>query len=164
MILYTKTFSLGKGMTFSRYIEILDKKNFSPYALLIERVPKTKNVHIEIVLADITALWRWGNSIISGGLLFSDATIEHSGRRDFILQASIGIGNVLAFLFYILFSAIFLLFMIFEIIAKNISIAAIFFLLLIFVLYPWISTYLREMQILDRIGSLASDRSEEAEV
>ena len=52
MLLYKKTFPLGKGTSASRYIKSLDEKSFPPYTLLISEIPGAKNYHIEIILTD----------------------------------------------------------------------------------------------------------------
>lgn len=39
IVLYKKSFPLCKGLTFSRYMKILDELDFSPYAFLIKEVP-----------------------------------------------------------------------------------------------------------------------------
>lgn len=159
MILYTKTFPLGKGVSFSHYLDILDEKNFSPFTLLIKRMPKTKKVLIEVVFTNIAALGVLSSSFVIGGVLFSEVTIEHSERRNFILQASIGMGNLLMSFFYIVLSTFFLLFILFETVINNMSWENVFIMLLILavILYPLIFTYLREIKFLDRIGSLGSD-------
>jgi hypothetical protein len=162
LCLYKRTFVLKKGLSYSRYIKNLGEKIFSPYTLLIERVPKTQKVHIEVELTDFMAIWPWGSPSAFGGVLFSKATIEFSGKRDFILQASIGISNLLMLFFYILLSSFFLLFIIFEAVARNMSLENVLILLLILaiILYPLIFTSLREIKFLNRIGFLGSDTRE----
>jgi hypothetical protein len=160
MILYTKTFPLGKGISFSHYINILDEKNFPPFTLLITKIPKTKKVHIEIVFTNTAGLGIYlVGGFVGGQVLFNELTIEHSERGSFVLQASIGRWNLFLSLCYIVFSTFFLLFIFFAIVIFGMSLENVLFMLLIpaVTLYPLISTYLREIKFLDRIGSLGSD-------
>lgn len=163
MILYTKTFPLGKGISFSHYIDILDKESFSPFTLLIKKIPRTKKVLVEVVLTNLAPIWGWlGSGYVAGGVLFNEITIEYSERRNFILQASIGKANLLWSIFYFVLSAFFLLFMLFGIVINSISLENVLIMLLIpaVILYPLMSNYLREIRFLDRIGSLGSDMDE----
>jgi hypothetical protein len=125
---------------------------------LIERVPFTEDVHVEIVLTDIMALGRFGSSGLFGEMLFNEATITYAGEKDFTLRASVGLGNLLLLSFYIVLSVFFLLSIISIIITRNMPLANIFFSLLpAIVLYPMVSKYFREKKFLDRIGSIGSD-------
>jgi hypothetical protein len=163
MKLYIKKFPLGKGISFTHYIDILDEKNFSPFTLLIKRVPKTKKVLIEVVLTDVTTTWGMlGSGFVMGGVLFNEITIEYSERGSFILQASVASGNLLLSFFYIVSFAFFLFFILFELVINNLPLGNLVMMLLAFAvgLYPVICTYLRQIRFLDRIGSLGSEMDE----
>jgi hypothetical protein len=160
MILYTKTFPLGKGISFARYINILDENSFPPFTLLIKKTPGTKKALIEVVLTAPPFIWSSSGFIVRG-VLFNEITIEYLERRSFILKASVGVGNLIMSFFYIVFSGFLLSFMLFEAVINK-SVENFLFMLVAFsvTLYPWISTYLREIKFLDRIGSLGSEMDE----
>src|SRR4030095_3115385 len=119
MILYKKVFQLGKGVSFSRYIKSLDEKNFAPYVLLINKLSRPKNYHIEIVITDLAGFWGYIN-VFFGGVLFSECTVEQStNKKFFTLQASIERTNFLTGLFYVIPSFAFFLWMIYMVVTRG---------------------------------------------
>jgi len=159
MILYRRTFPLKKGVSFSHYLEVLDHMNFSPYTLVIERIARTKEAYLETILTDYGSLGWTNGGFVIGGVLFSKATIKYLGKGDFILEASIGTGNLLMLSFYALFSVFSLLVIFFITLTRNLPLENMFIVLFILfiILYPFISKYFNEIKFLDRIGSLGSD-------
>jgi hypothetical protein len=163
MILYKEDFPLGKDVPFSRYIETLDEKNFSPYTLLIKELPGTENYHIEIILTDLLGLWRIGSYFINGAL-FDDGIIQYSkGAGEFTLQASIGRGNLFSALLSLIPALFLLLFVFFMIFTKRMSLdnILVFLIIMIVILAPLISTYIRDRNLLKKIGSLALELNQE---
>src|SRR6266498_3374325 len=95
MILYKKTFSLGKDISFSHYITALGKKKFPSYYLRIEKIPSTTNYHGTLVFTLPNWGWRLRGPFIDGVLL-RECTIQYSeGERHFTLQASPDTRNLL---------------------------------------------------------------------
>ena len=160
MILYTKTFPLGKGVSFSRYIKALVEQNFSPYTLIIKEIPGTENYRIEIVLTDlVVGLWSIGAHFING-TLFSECTIQYSkDAREFTLQASVSGGNMFLILLAgvpIIFLLLFVFFMIFTE-GMSLDNIFVFLIIMIVILAPLTSTYIRDKNRLRNIGSLAME-------
>lgn len=155
MILYTKTFTLGKGIRFSSYIKSLGEQNFSPYTLLIEEIAGTENYRIEIVLTDLMAL-RCIDNTFPNAILFSECIIQYSkGAREFTLQASIGAGPLFVVSLYVILICL-TLSITFLALTKGISRDLfVFVIIIIAISAPLTSAYMRGKKFLGKIGSLA---------
>lgn len=94
MILYKKVFPLGKGVSFSLYINTLRRKYFPNYVLTIDNISSTENYRVQIFFT--APLWRWGlaNAFLEGVLL-KECTIQYSnGENHLTLEASPKTGNL----------------------------------------------------------------------
>ena len=160
MILYEKKFRLSNNVSFSHYIKSLDEMNFSPYTLLISEIPFTNDFRIEIEITNfITGYWGWHN-VFSGGILFNECIVKHSkGDKFFTLQGSIGTGNFLLVIFYIVIPLLFFCSILSMMFTKGTSIGNLFIAILVAAVLsgPAILTYIREKKFLDRIGSIGSE-------
>jgi hypothetical protein len=157
MALYKKVFPLGKGVSLSRYIKALEEQNFSPYTLLVEKTPGTENYRIEIVLTDLVpGLWRVAGQFIDG-ILFSECTIRYSkGAREFTLEASVRKVNFFFASFYVTLALCLFLFTLFIITrGRSVEIIASSLIIIIAFLAPLTTTYIRDRNRLERIGSIA---------
>src|ERR1043165_3660533 len=107
MILYKKTFPLGKGTSFWDYITALRKAYFPNFVLTVDKIPSTENYRVLIFF--IASYWRmsWRNGYYERVLL-KECTIQYSeGERYFTLQAWPRVGNLLFASVQILFAVAF---------------------------------------------------------
>jgi hypothetical protein len=158
MYLYKKTFPLGKGMTFSDYIKALDEAAFTPFVLLINKIPSTQNYHIEITTAMLVALY--GPHPFSG-FLFNECVIEYTeGQREFTLNASISLSNILLTIFYGLMALFIIGLAIWSAMTVGISTRGFFILMIVsaVILMPVRLAYLREIRMLKAIGSITMEQ------
>ena len=157
MILYKRSFPLGKGVSFSSYIKAVEKKRFPHYYMRLEKILSTTNYHATIIFT--ASYWRsgWRNGYYER-ILLKECTIQHSKDEGyFTLQASSKVGNLLFASLQILFTIAFFGFMIFTIVANGgMSLNNIFgfAIVTIFMLAPLILTYIQDKNLLDKVGSL----------
>ncbi len=162
--LYKRTFPLKKGLTFTRYLEILDEQNFSPYTVIINKISRNKS-NMKIVITDYFTMMRlgWSSGGAVGDVLFSEAIIKKSGEKAFTIEASVGTGNLITIFFYAVLSIVFFVGILYIVVIKNLPLqnALVAPLILALVLYPLMSTYFRDRNLLNIIGSLGSHGYEE---
>ncbi len=158
MLIYKKRFSLGKGLSFSSYIQKLDEIHFSHYTLIIEKIPATENYRLEMVF--IFPIGQLGVVTFPGGTLINDCKIKYSNNEnEFTLLGSIGTSNLVWTLFLSLPAVLAVSSMLFITFTKGISLVLIivFAIVAILSLTSVTSTYFREKKLLDRIGSLGME-------
>ncbi|HEX6271063.1 MAG TPA: hypothetical protein VFZ43_12565 [Anaerolineales bacterium] len=157
MILYKKVFPLGKGVSFSLYINTLRRKYFPHYVLTIDNISSTENYRVQIFFT--APLWRWGlaNAFLEGVLL-KECTIQYSnGENHLTLEASPKTGNLFITSSYVITAILFFVFAIFMIATNGgMSFNNIlgFVIIIIVFLAPLASTYLRGKKLLDKVGSI----------
>ena len=160
MILYKKTFPLDKDVSFLDYITVLRKKYFPKYVVTIDKIPSTEDYQAQLFFT--APLWRWGlaNAFLDGVLLNKCKIQYFKDENVLTLEASPKTGNLFYASFYIMASVMMLTFALFMMLDKdtfssnNILILALITILL---LAPLISIYLRDKNLLDKIGSLGTE-------
>src|SRR5688500_13590619 len=159
MVLYKKVFPLGEDISFFQYITALRKGYFPNFVLTIDKIPSTENYRAQIFF---TALfWRWGlaNAFLDRVFL-KKCTIQYFKDQEyFILQASPRMRNLLFALFCVLSAVLSFVFVV-AMIATNGSMSLNnifgFVIIIIIMLAPLTSLYLRDKNFLDKGGSLGT--------
>ncbi|MEW6405419.1 MAG: hypothetical protein AB1649_26810 [Chloroflexota bacterium] len=158
MILYEKKFRLGDGIAFPYYIKTLDQMAFSPYTLRIHEIPDTQDFHIEIELT--SPINAWGRmSPFAGWALLKECTVKYlQDENSFTLQASTGSGSFLKALVFLVKLFLLLLMILSAVIMKDTTgeLLAFVFIILLFS-PPSVLMYIREIALLDRIGTIGSE-------
>jgi len=159
MVLYKKVFPLGEDISFFQYITALRKGYFPNFVLTIDKIPATGNYRAQIFFT--ASLWRRGlaNAFLEGVLL-KECTIQYSkGEKHFTLQASVKTENLFFALSYAIFAILSFVFTIFMIATNgSMSLNNIFgfVIIIIIMLAPLTSIYLRDKNFLDKGGSLGT--------
>lgn len=160
MILYKKTFPLGKGVTFFQYITALRKRYFPNFVITIDKIPSTENYRVQIFF--VAPLWKWGwaNSF-RDGVLLRECTIQYSnGERYFTFQVSAKPVNLFIASFQVLSAILIFVFSIFMMISKNtMSLDQLFILAIVttFLLAPSAFIYRRDKKLLDKVGAIGKE-------
>jgi hypothetical protein len=160
MILYERTFSLGKGLSFSRYIKNLDHESFPPYTLLISKTDDPDRCDIEIVMSDATMS---ANVMFMRGILFNKCIVQYfKSERVYTISASAGSGNVIMSSVYVIIAFLMFLLGFFILIIGEVPGQAFYpWAFTVVFIGPLISTYRLQKGLLDKIGFLGSDINEE---
>jgi hypothetical protein len=163
MMLYERTFPLKKGLSFSRYIKNLDQESFPPYTLLINEIDHLERCEMEIMINDVVLLQGSANAMFMRGVLFKKCIIQYlKDERSYTLSAFVGFGNKFASLVWIIMAALMFVLGLFIFIgSKSPGQALVPWVCMLIFLAPLISTYRMEKSLLDKIGFLGSDISEE---
>lgn len=160
MVLYKKVFPLGKDVSFFQYITALRKAYFPNFVLTVDKIPATENYQAQLFFT--APLWRWGlaNAFLEGVLL-KECTIQYSnGENYFTLEASPKTENLFFASFYVIAVILFFVFAIFMIatnVSMSLNIMFGFAIIIIIMLGPLTSIYLRDKKLLDKIGSLGTE-------
>ncbi len=161
MILYERTFFLKKGLSFSRYIKNLDHESFPPYTLLINKTDDPDRCDMEIMMNDVIMS---ANVMFGRGVLFNKCIIQYfKSERSYTLSASVGFGNVVMSSVFVIMAFLMFLLGLFILIIDETPGQAFYPWVVgtVVFLAPWISTYRLQKGLLDKIGFLGSDISEE---
>jgi len=159
MVLYKKVFPFDKGMSFSDYINTLRKEYFTNFVLTIDNIPSTENYRAQIF--STAPLWRWGlaNAFLDGVFL-KKCTIQYFKDQEyFILQASPKMWNLLFASFCVLSAILSFVFAVYMIATNgSMSLNNIFgfVIIIIIMLGPLTSIYLRDKNFWDKVGSLGT--------
>jgi len=160
MVLYKKVFPLSTGISFFQYITALRKAYFPNFVLTIDKLPPTENYRGQIFFT--APLWRWGlaNAFLEGVLL-KEFIIQYStDEAHFTIQASAKVVNLFFFAFYILSAILLFVFAIFMMATnRGMSLNNIFgfAIIMLLMLAPLVSIYLRDKKLLDKVGSLGRE-------
>jgi hypothetical protein len=157
IILYQKDFPLGEGVSFLDFLKALDEKYYVNYGIVIDKTPTNDKCRFELVTHVPVLQWGWEN-MFAGKVLLSEGEILYSKKSGhFTIRAwSKGWNTVNAFLYAImpLFLLPFGLYM--TISRGHIGDAILLIIILLLFASPVISIYLRDRDILNRIGSLGT--------
>ena len=159
MILYKKTFPLGKGISFFQYITAIRKSYFPNFVITLDKIPSTENYFAQIFFT--APLWRWGlANMFSDGVFLGKCIIQYVKDEEyFILQASPKTWNVLIASMYVIFAFLFLSIVLSTTITTGIFTRDLFFLIVITIawLTPLAFIYFRDKRLLNKMGSLAME-------
>jgi hypothetical protein len=160
MVLYKKVFPLGKGISFSDYMNAIKKKNFPNYVLTIDKIPSTENYRAQIFFT--APLWEWGlANALPEGVLLRECAIQYSkGDTYFTLHASAKLVNLFFASIYVLLAILMFSFAVFMIGTNgSMSLNNIFgfVIIIILMLAPPVLIYLRDKKLLDKVGSLGTE-------
>jgi hypothetical protein len=159
MILYKRTFPLGKDISFFQYITAIRKSYFPNFVITLDKIPSTENYLAQIFFT--APLWRWGfANVFLDGVFLRKCTIQYfKDRGYFVLQASPRTWNLLVVSAVVIFALLFLSFILFTIFTEGISPRDSFFVVVFIVawLTPFLSIYFRDKRLLDKIGSMAME-------
>ena len=113
IVLYKKSFPLPKGLTFSRYMEILDEMDFSPYVFIIEEVPLFGYYLLDLIYFPLAVFPPFSDFI-----LLNKCTIRYSkDNQEVSLEAGASLQPIFIFALYfaMLILTIFMIFIEFHI-------------------------------------------------
>jgi hypothetical protein len=160
MVLYKKVFLLATDISFFQYITALRKTYFPNFVLTIDKLSSTENYRVQIFFTAPYWRWGWHNGYFERVFL-KECMIQYSeGERQFTLQASAKPGNLLIASFQVLFGILVLGLAIFMMATDGgMSLNNIFGFatIMIFMLAPLVSIYLRDKKLLDKVGSLGRE-------
>ena len=160
MVLYRKVFPLDKDVSFLDYINMLRKMYFHNFVLTIDKIPATENYRAELFFT--APYWRWGlaNGVLDGVFLKKCIIQPFRDEKYFILQVSTKTENLFLVSVQVLSAIVSLAFMIFVIITnRGMSLNTVWGLAIITIvlLIPLLSTYLRDKNLWDKVGSLGRE-------
>jgi hypothetical protein len=149
IVLYKRTSPLSKGLTFVRYLKILDELDFSPYRFEIEEVPLVGYYTLEM-LPDPPMLLPYTPLKPFLDIMFLNrAKISYSKKqRKVLLEAGASAGRILQFLLMLTMVLIMLIVSIAEILLVPLLIAVLILVLLV-------SAYYRDIQRYEKMQSIA---------
>lgn len=113
IVLYKKSFPLRKGLTFSRYMKILDEMDFSPYVFTIEEVPLFGYYLLDLIYFPLAVFPPFSDFI-----LLNKCTIRYSkDSQEVSLEAGASLQPFFIFAGYfaMLIFTIFMIFIVFHI-------------------------------------------------
>lgn len=155
IILYQKDFPLGEGVSFSGFINSLDEKYFTNYSVIIDKTSSKNKYRIELVTN--IPIWQWTtDNVFIGKVLLSEGEILHSaGSQHFTILAWAKGWNLFNVLFYVVMAIFLLVVGLYAMIPQhNITDLIPLLIIIVVMLAPATSVYLRDRDILNRIGSL----------
>lgn len=165
MILYRKTFPLGKGVSFAQYIKALEDALIPGFAFAIEKTSSPEKYRAQLIYFYTLGHSGWRTGFTFGGVLLSECEILHSeGGDSFILQSSpTGINQFMFFSYLIAASVVFISGLVAFISYNTITFQNMALLLLgtIVLSVPSIDLYRYDSKLLNKIGAIGMELGKE---
>jgi hypothetical protein len=154
IVIYKKVFPLRKGLTFPRYMQIVNELDFSPYVFEIKKMALFEYYFLELLFNPLLLplpVFRFPSiNKFSALILLNKCTIRYSKReREISLEAGTNIGNLLLYGSYIALAIITLY-------GTIITFSYILLIMTILISIYLVSIYNRDIQKYEKMISMAS--------
>lgn len=165
MILYRKTFPLGKGVSFAQYIKALEDALIPGFAFAIEETSSPEKYRAQLIYFYTLGHSGWRTGFTFGGVLLSECEILHSeGRDSFILQSSPTGINLFLSLAYLTLASLLLVVSLAALIYYNtMTFQNVGMLLLVVAVlsFPSIDLYRHDKKLLNKLGAIGMELGKE---